>query len=357
MERFVRSSSPSGSPRWTRLPLVVAATALVLGVAALFLAGGALGSATGQLEPDSTPGPRWGHVFVYDPARRTTLLFGGARERGSYLRDTWTWDGQSWHEHRVPGPEARGFAAAAFHTARGTIIMHGGRGQDGITYSDTWEWDGSEWRRLEAAGPFASDHHRMVYVAHSGQLLGFGGWDGADVSGETWAWDDGWNPESSEGPPPRAAFGIAYDIRAERVVLYGGLWIDGQYADVWTWDGRAWSQVGGPYDNSSLDHHAMVYDASRQQLVLFGGKNYRYRPQQRTLTISEGHVVPLAEDGPSPRHSIGMTHDSHTGRVLLYGGKFYRGEEHVPLGDLWSWEGDLWRELEHAPTESTGSQR
>ena len=291
------------------------------------------------------PGARWGHTFVYDSIRDVALLFGGAPQRGSYLDDTWTWDGRVWKKHDVMGPSARGFAAAVFHEARGTVILHGGRGQGPKTNSDTWEWDGSDWRELEQEGPYASDHHQIVYVGHDASILAFGGWNGTDVSGETWFWNGAWKRVAVQNPPKRAAFAMAYDSQREKVILFGGLWIDGQYADVWEWKGGSWERRGEPYDNSSVDHHAMIYDGQRDQLIIFGGKNYRYQPLSNTHTLSGSRLRLLTAEGPTPRHSVGMTYDSRRGRVLLYGGKKYQGELQIALADLWSWDGKDWQLL------------
>ena len=298
---------------------------------------------------DTHPGARWGHVFIYDPIRDEVLLFGGAFERGGpYLNDTWTWDGKSWCHHDVASPPARGFAAAAFHPLRGEIILHGGRGDDRKTFSDTWAWDGSNWHELEATGPFQSDHHQMVYIAHDTMILAFGGWDWdtQDVSGETWIWDGEWTKASISGPRKRGAFAMAYDSQDKRIVLFGGLWLDGQYADVWQWHDRTWQQIGGPYDNSSVDHHSMVYDSQRRQIIIFGGKNYRYRPLSNTMTLEDNKIHLITTEGPNPRHSLGLTYDTKLDRVLLYGGKEYLRDDQGALGDFWFWDGDKWQEIE-----------
>jgi hypothetical protein len=288
------------------------------------------------------PGPRWGHTFVYDPIRDNVLLFGGARERGTFLNDTWTWDGNSWTHHQIPSPPHRGFAAATFHADQGTVLLHGGRSNERTTNSDTWEWDGTNWKELEAKSPHQCDHHQIVYLEHEKKVMAFGGWTGEDVSGDTWAWDGAWQQITAEGPRKRAAFGMTYDSSQERVVLFGGLWIDGQYADLWQWKNQAWEQLGGPYDNSSLDHHAMTYDAKYQQIVVFGGKNYRYVLSSKTRAIEKNTITQLSSEGPSPRHSIGLTYDTKRNKVLLYGGKEYQGDEQLALSDLWIWNGVAW---------------
>ena len=188
------------------------------------------------------PGARWGHTFTYDPLRDEVLFFGGARERGSFLNDTWTWDGSTWKHHGKPTPPHRGFAAAAFHTSRGTVLLHGGRGNDHATLSDTWEWDGNSWKKLEEKSSYQSDHHQMVYIEHEKELMAFGGWNGQeqDVAGETWKWDGIWKQITGDGPRKRAAFGMTYDSDQKRVILFGGLWINGQYADLWQWKDQSW---------------------------------------------------------------------------------------------------------------------
>jgi len=298
---------------------------------------------------NNNPGARWGHVFIYDPVRDEVLLFGGSLNRGGpYLNDTWTWDGKSWQRHDVTSPPARGFAAATFHPIKGTIILHGGRGDDRKTYSDTWAWDGSAWHELEATGPFQSDHHQMVYVAHDTVILAFGGWNwhAQDVSGDTWIWNGEWIKASIPGPRKRGAFAMAYDGQEKRIVVFGGLWLDGQYADLWQWHGRSWKQIGGPYDNSSVDHHAMVYDSKRHQIIIFGGKNYRYRPLNNTMILRENKIHLITSEGPRPRHSLGLTFNSKLGLVLLYGGKEYLNDDQGALGDFWFWDGGKWQEIQ-----------
>jgi hypothetical protein len=291
-----------------------------------------------------TPEARWGHVFVYDEARDEVLLFGGASTRHTYRADTWTWKSGVWTRHDAAGPSPRGFAAAAFDASRGAIVLHGGRGNERVTYSDTWLWNGSAWRQIAADGPWKADHHGLVWDRSRSMLVGFGGWTGTGVSGETWTFDnDGWHVLSSSGPPPRASFGMAWDDKTAKVVLYGGLWINGQYADTHEWDGRRWSAVTGPYDDSSLDHHVLVFDGTTGRLVLFGGKNYRREVSGRLRVLSGSRWVALPAEGPPPRYSTGMIFHPRRKSILLFGGKELRGEEQLPLGDFWEWDAQGWR--------------
>ena len=297
-------------------------------------------------QPVNHPGPRWGHVFVYDPVRDNVLLFGGAPQRGNYLDDTWIWDKNTWKKMEVIGPSPRGFCAATFHQNRKSVIIHGGRGENGTVFTESWEWDGRKWTNL-GESEYKADHHQMVYLPRDNKLLAFGGWNGSGVNGDTWLWDGTWVKMSIQSPPPRASFGMTYNPDQNSIQLFGGLWINGQYADSWQWKENKWEQLGGHYDNSSLDHHAMVYDEKSQRTIIFGGKNYRYKPRNRTLLITGGSVEELEVDGPSERHSIGLTYDSSNNFIYLYGGKEYQGEQQVALGDMWLFNGNEWRPIEN----------
>ncbi len=306
-------------------------------------------SADGRLIEDAAeddPGERWGHTLVWDPGRQEVLLFGGARAAGEYLDDTWSWDGETWRRHELTGPPARAFAAAAFHQERGTIILHGGRAEGRRPHMDTWEWNGLSWKRLDTRGSFAADHHGMVYLPSSRTLMAFGGWTGDGVSGETWLFDGDWRLAEGPGPPPRASFALTFHHQRQAAVLFGGLWIEGQYADVWEWTDGAWRAASAPYENSSIDHHSMIWDPVRRQVTGFGGKNYRYQALDRTFRLSGGSPETLAEQGPTPRHSSQLAWDGKRRSVVLYGGKTYEGREQVALGDMWAWDGRSWRELD-----------
>ena len=133
--------------------------------------------------------------------------------------------------------------------------------------------------------------------------MAFGGYDGNDVSDGTWIWADGWQRLKGSSPPKRAAHGMCYDAVLQRIVLHGGLYLGGQYADLWQWQGGRWLQLGGSYDNASLDHHKIVFDAERQQIVIFGGRNYRNQTSSNTQTVSGTQIISLSNDGPVARHS------------------------------------------------------
>ncbi len=292
------------------------------------------------------PTARWGHVFIYDPARDEILMFGGAKGRQQYLNDTWIWRAGNWQQQMTGGPGARGFSAATYHSGRETIVIHGGRDNDNKSLSDTWEWNGKKWSLLSASSDFVADHHKMTYLPKEGTILAFGGWDGQGVNGHTWIWDNEWQKIQTLSPPARSAFGMTYDPTRDAVIVYGGLWIQGQYADVWKWEKGLWQASSGPYDNSSLDHHELVFDHKINKIIGFGGKNYRYQAQTKTWQVKGGKVSELSRTGPNARYSIGLTYHTKLNRAYLFGGKKQEQGKTLPLDDFWYWDGESWYLIE-----------
>src|SRR5881628_2028 len=96
-----------------------------------------------------TPMASAGHVLSMGPAARDNMgmaddaargrvvLFGGY-EFGSFVADTWTWDGTAWTEqHPTHSPIGRCCMAMAYDAARRLVVLFGG----GYAYGslgDTW---------------------------------------------------------------------------------------------------------------------------------------------------------------------------------------------------------------------------
>ena len=145
-----------------------------------------------------------------------------------------------------------------------------------------WEWRGATrtWRKLApVTSPPARYGHALAFDKSRGEMLLFGG---IGLSGEmlddTWIWNataGDWSPrEVLTHPSRRIAFGLAYDASRSQVVLYGGLSLTGRVDDTWAWNGAVstWSHrapVAFPVARYSF---GFAYDARQHEIVLFGGQ-------------------------------------------------------------------------------------
>ncbi len=105
-----------------------------------------------QLSPATSPPARDFASMAYDPATGQMVLFGGMGIGGSYLDDTWTWNGTTWtQQYPATSPSARDGASMAYDPATGQMVLFGGDAVSSSNLDDTWTWNGTTWTQLSPA--------------------------------------------------------------------------------------------------------------------------------------------------------------------------------------------------------------
>ena len=152
-----------------------------------------------------------------------------------------------------------------------------------------------------------------------------------------------WTQKQDIGPPPRYAHAMVYDAARRRVLLFGGDSLAGHlFNDTWEWDGSDWTQVEdlGPGPRGG---HSMAYDSTRNRTVVFGG-NSGGADLNDTWEWDGSSWTQLQNAGPGPRAFHGTAFDAARGRVVLFGGQPLSGG--APFQDTWEWDGENWSQLE-----------
>lgn len=160
-----------------------------------------------------------------------------------------------------------------------------------------------------------------------------------------------WELISANGPPLRTLAAMAYDPTRNRVVLHGGqqgtlpsAWFP---PEVWEWDGQSWTSLPvtpGPFGRR---RHAMVYDAARQNMFMFGGlDNLNQLSDQIWLWDGAAWSSPNPSVRPAPRQNPSLTYNAQRNSVLLLGGF---DASFAPLNDFWEWDGQAWTRLPDPP--------
>lgn len=143
-------------------------------------------------------------------------------------------------------------------------------------------------------------------------------------------------------PPPLGSSRMVYDEAINKLVLFGGERSAGSQEDrTWLFDGanREWTALPAnpPNTPSARSSEGLAYDATRGQIVLFGGFVGGTNVSGQTWTFDGTSWTNRTScgPGPSPRSSPAMAWDGQ--EVVLFGG---RDANQTNLGDTWLWKPD-----------------
>jgi hypothetical protein len=185
------------------------------------------------------PGARSGAALAYDLARAVTLLFGGF-DGDRWRNELWQWNGSDWDElcEAAPCdqllPSVREDSVFVYDPARHVTLLFGGFG-DGALLGETWIWNGSTWsQRLPPVSPSARHGCAAAYDPSTERIFVFGGVSADGETNELWAWDGTtWElVTQGSGPAARRDARLAWDTARKRAVLFGGRSGDGA-VDFW----------------------------------------------------------------------------------------------------------------------------
>lgn len=228
---------------------------------------------------------------------------------------------------------------------------------------DTWTWNGSNWSRVTGAGPPARFDSAMAFDEAHGVAILFGGSVLLDQFDDTWSWDGrAWSKlRPAHHPSARSGHTMAYDATRRQVILFGGGHGLGERAvvldDTWAWDGSDWAQLSnqGPPPPPRYEW-AMAFDPQVKEVILFGGSNLNTEYRNDTWAWDGTSWAEVATDTrPSPRRGASLGYDPVRKGLVLFGGDNLRpnagpGESGIPTADTWARTATGWTQL--SPTSS-----
>jgi hypothetical protein len=296
------------------------------------LAGDAPSVTWRQLAPTNTPPPRGYMAMIYDGASHKTVMFGGYA--GSYLNDTWTFDGTTWSRVNTPvAPPGRSSAQMAYDRRIHKVVLFGG--YNGRDLGDTWLWDGSTstWTQATPAHSPGNLTGPIVFTDPNGHVDEFGGYDGNFYQLTMWQWNgvDWVKLQPPTVPYARAFTSAATDFFRGEVVTFGGL-ADVNPVNTWTFDGTTWTQQSPTTQPNWVYSSSSSFDPNLHAVVLFGGGSGAIEQDTTWAWNGSNWFQVLPAQSPAAREGAGMTYDKTINQVLLFGGQ---GASSV-LGDTWA---------------------
>lgn len=226
-------------------------------------------------------GPVNGRPMGYDARHQVVLALGADLPSDG----PWTWSPPlGWKNLRAAPPSYQGpraaSAATVYDLGRDRWIVSGGYAE-----SATWEWDGAAWARSTAAPPGGTTQlagSRLVYDDARARVYSVGN---RDRGASPWLYEPAqsrWTaaPSSGPSPLPREWAGVAYDVRRDRVMLFGGYALNGAGGaniggDLYEWDPASGAWQACPATGAAPAarmNAAFAYDRTRDVLLLFGGE-------------------------------------------------------------------------------------
>lgn len=281
----------------------------------------------------------------------------------------------SWvQQSPTTNPSERTGHAMVYNPGRGTNLMFGGLSATNTALGDTWEWIGFDpanpippyrgnWTQ-RGTGPSARYGHAMAWDGlHAAGIL-FGGRSTTTHNNETWAltvnaagtttWTQR-NP--TVRPPARSGHALVYDSTRQVIVLFGGTDGTNLLADTWEYDGTNWAPKFPAAFPAPRAYHAMAYDPARQRVVLFGGSNAALAVTYGSTWVYDGTIWVNTSPAvsPPPRSDAALVFDDLRDVLVLFGGSSWFQND-----DTWEWNGTAWQQRQPqiprpAPRRAVGS--
>lgn len=172
----------------------------------------------------------------------------------------------------------------------------------------------------------------MAYDAARGTTVLFG------APSNTWEWDGvGWQRRVPANTPPISTqlAEMVYDATRQRVLLLGGF--GSSLENVWEWDGSDWRTRVASRMPPAMAGYGIAYDTARQRVVLFGGGTDIVFDRTWEWDGASWQEI-VTPTRPAARAALAMAYDARRGKVVLYGGADTQGI----FFDTWEYDGRTW---------------
>lgn len=265
---------------------------------------------------------------------------------GNDIRLSWTHliQNNSYEIWRSPNPYFNfGDANATLLTTLSSLPNAG----ETLTYTDTGGANNNDYYFVKASNGFSNGGSNRTGV------FSFPIYPG-DSLPQVYGWS---LISNSSSPSARAGVALAVDTIADQIVLFGGTCAGFACDDTWVYDGNNWQElnINGP---SPRENARMVYDSSRQRIVLFGGHVWAGLHLNDTWEFDGNSWSQISTTHtPLGRSNHAMTYDSARGKVVMYGGWRDTQLGSDILNDTWEYDGTDWVQIStaNAPAANVGA--
>ena len=229
------------------------------------------------------PTMRRAGAMAFDGVSNRLILYGGTyTSPGQILAETWSFHYvgtvPTWTQlASTTGAPGRWGHQLVRDTLRNRLVTFGGRSPNvsGLA-NDTWIWNGTAWSALTTpTAPTRRFRYGMCYDSRRDRVVLFGGRTTFATVGDTWEFDGTtWTQQTlSTSPPEREEMVMAFDQSLGQTVVFGGIDSDSftLLGDTWEYDGTNWRESSPAASPTPRYRSAYCYDSTRQRIVMYGG--------------------------------------------------------------------------------------
>lgn len=284
-------------------------------------------------------------------------------------------------------PEARGYHRMFYSDATKRVLLAGGEayagwGESLPGYGGIWSFRDNQhdWTKLHESNPIALDwatydkaHDVIIaYVAFYPPATpdGF-----PSLVSETWAYHVTAGIWENRNPPTHPPVGLlgggsqmAYDDKAQKVIMFGGLdlvvfkqlldtgdlsllpLVETNNTWVYDYDSNQWFNRMPANPPSARNSHALVYEPTTEQSILFGGGDF-FESFDDTWSYNYANNTwskLTTTNQPSSRSYGYMAYDERSAQIVYFGGVDYT--ETQIYGDTWLYDPLVNTWTEQTPT-------
>lgn len=141
-------------------------------------------------------------------------------------------------------------------------------------------------------------------------------------------------------PPARHSAVMVWDSSRNEIVLFGGRDGGTLYDDTWIWNGQTWVERSPANRPPARWNHGGAFDPARGELVIFGGGIGNPITADTWVWNGIDWTQREPSNPPGVRFQHAMAYDAARDKVVMYGG---RAGQSI-LDETWTWDGASWRD-------------
>ncbi len=147
----------------------------------------------------------------------------------------------------------------------------------------------------------------------------------------------GTGPASPSQPSARWLPGMVYDAARQQVLMFGGTGAQA-YRDLWAWDGQQWTLLSNNAGPPARDGAVMAYDPTTQRVLLWGGRAANGTTRLSDTWVWDGATWTQANaSGVGGYEHAAGGFDDHRGQFVVF--TTAAGQSAPGQQETWEWDG------------------